>query len=55
MPAFFRWDFIKHGKPLPPAGFASAVPFGTFSNDEHALKAGVNYRFNFGGSAAARY
>jgi outer membrane immunogenic protein len=31
------------------------VPFGTFSNVEHTLKAGVNYRFNFGGSTAARY
>ena len=34
---------------------AALVPFGTFSNDEHVLKAGVNYRFNFGSSAAARY
>ena len=34
---------------------AALVPFGTFNNDEHALKAGVNYRFNLGGSAAARY
>jgi outer membrane immunogenic protein len=27
---------------------ALLVPFGTFSNDEHTLKAGLNYRFNFG-------
>ncbi|HYI29033.1 MAG TPA: outer membrane beta-barrel protein, partial [Bradyrhizobium sp.] len=33
---------------------AALVPFGTFSNDEHTLKAGVNYRFNLG-STAARY
>jgi outer membrane immunogenic protein len=31
------------------------VPFGTFSNDEHTLKAGLNYRFNFAGPVAARY
>jgi outer membrane immunogenic protein len=34
---------------------APLVPFGTFSNVEHTLKAGVNYRFNLGGSTAARY
>jgi outer membrane immunogenic protein len=28
------------------------APFGTFHNDEHTLKLGVNYRFNFAG---ARY
>ena len=33
---------------------APLVPFGTFTNDEHTLKAGVNYRFNLG-STAARY
>ena len=33
---------------------AALVPFGTFSNDEHALKAGVNYRFNFA-SPVGRY
>jgi len=26
---------------------AALAPFGTFHNDEHALKVGVNYRFNF--------
>jgi outer membrane immunogenic protein len=25
------------------------VPFGSFHNDEHTIKAGINYRFNFGG------
>ena len=34
---------------------APLIPFGTFSNVEHTLKAGVNYRFNLGGSTAARY
>jgi len=31
------------------------VPFGSFHNDEHTLKAGVNYRFNWGGPVVARY
>jgi outer membrane immunogenic protein len=31
------------------------APFGTWSNDEHTLKLGVNYRFNFGSPVAARY
>lgn len=34
---------------------ALLVPFGTFTNNEHTLKAGVNYRFNLGGPVAARY
>ena len=34
---------------------AALAPFGTFQNDEHALKAGVNYRFNFNGPVTARY
>ena len=31
------------------------VPYGSFHNDEHTLKIGVNYRFNFAGPIAARY
>jgi outer membrane immunogenic protein len=31
------------------------VPFGTFHNDEHTLKVGVNYRFNFTSPVVARY
>ncbi|MFH0296595.1 outer membrane beta-barrel protein [Bradyrhizobium sp. 31Argb] len=27
---------------------APLVPFGSFHNDEHTVKAGINYRFNFG-------
>jgi outer membrane immunogenic protein len=34
---------------------AALVPFGTFNNDEHTLKLGVNYRFNFASPVAARY
>ena len=31
------------------------VPFGSFHHDEHTLKAGINYRFNFGRPVVARY
>ncbi|WP_407168426.1 outer membrane beta-barrel protein [Bradyrhizobium sp. ORS 111] len=34
---------------------ASLAPFGSFHNDEHTVKAGLNYRFNFGGPAVAPY
>ena len=34
---------------------APLVPFGNFHNDEHTLKLGVNYRFNFASPVAARY
>ena len=31
------------------------VPFGAFRVDEHTVKAGLNYRFNWGGPVVARY
>jgi outer membrane immunogenic protein len=31
------------------------VPFGSFTTDDHTVKAGVNYRFNLGGPVVARY
>jgi outer membrane immunogenic protein len=34
---------------------AFLAQFGSFHNDGHKLKAGVNYRFNFGGPIVARY
>ena len=34
---------------------AALVPFGDFHNDEHTLKLGVNYRFNFASPVVARY
>jgi outer membrane immunogenic protein len=34
---------------------AALVPFGSFRTDDHTLKAGVNYRFNWGGPVVARY
>ncbi|MBI5318526.1 outer membrane beta-barrel protein [Bradyrhizobium sp.] len=34
---------------------AALVPFGAFHNDEHTLKVGVNYRFNFSSPVVARY
>ncbi len=34
---------------------AALVPFGDFRNDEHTIKAGINYRFNWGGPVVAKY
>jgi outer membrane immunogenic protein len=34
---------------------APLVPLGSFTNDDHTVKAGVNYRFNWGAPVAARY
>jgi outer membrane immunogenic protein len=34
---------------------AALAPFGSFHTDDHTLKAGVNYRFNFAGPSGARY
>ena len=34
---------------------AVLVPFGSFHNDEHTVKVGINYRFNFGAPVVARY
>ena len=31
------------------------APFGNFRNDDHTLKLGVNYRFNFASPVVARY
>ena len=40
------------------ASFAPPVPLipaGSFTTDDQTVKAGVNYRFNWGGPIAARY
>jgi outer membrane immunogenic protein len=34
---------------------AALVPTGTFTTDDHVIKAGVNYRFNWGSPVVARY
>ena len=31
------------------------VPLGSFTNDDHTVKVGVNYRFNWGGPVVAKY
>jgi outer membrane immunogenic protein len=31
------------------------VPSGSFTTDDHTVKAGVNYRFNWGGPVVAKY
>ena len=45
------YDFGDARFQSPPA----LVPFGTFHNDEHSLKVGVDYRFYFTTPAVARY
>jgi outer membrane immunogenic protein len=34
---------------------AALIPTGSFTTDDHTFKAGVNYRFNWGGPVAATY
>ena len=34
---------------------AGLVPVGSFTTDDHTVKAGLNYRFNWGGPVVARY
>jgi outer membrane immunogenic protein len=34
---------------------AALVPFGNFTTDDHTVKAGINYRFNWGGPVVAKY
>lgn len=34
---------------------AALVPFGKFTTDDHTVKVGINYRFNWTGPVAARY
>ena len=34
---------------------AALAPFGSFRTDDHVVKAGINYRFNWGGPVVARY
>ena len=37
------------------ANFITPVPFGSFATDDHVIKVGVNYRFNWGGPVVAPY
>jgi outer membrane immunogenic protein len=34
---------------------AALAPFGSFRTDDHVVKAGINYRFNWGGPVVAKY
>lgn len=34
---------------------AALAPFGSFRTEDHVVKAGINYRFNWGGPVVARY
>jgi outer membrane immunogenic protein len=52
--AFGEYQFYDFGK----ASFTSPVlliPAGSFTTDDHTIKAGVNYRFNWGGPIARGY
>ncbi len=35
--------------------FVAPVAFGSFRNEDHTVKAGLNYRFNWGGPVVAKY
>jgi outer membrane immunogenic protein len=52
--AFGEYQYYNFGKASFTAPLA-LVPAGSFTTDDHVVKAGVNYRFNWGGSVAARY
>ena len=52
--AKIEYQYYNFGK----ANFVTPValaPFGSFTTDDHTVKAGLNYRFNWGGPVAARY
>jgi outer membrane immunogenic protein len=52
--AKLEYQYYDFGK----TNFVTPAPlptFGSTRNDEHTVKAGVNYRFNWGGPVAARY
>jgi outer membrane immunogenic protein len=52
--ALAEYQYYNFGKAsfTSPAGL---VPFGSFTTDDHVVKAGVNYRFSWGGPVGARY
>jgi outer membrane immunogenic protein len=52
--AFGEYQYYNFGKANFTAPLA-LVPVGSFTTDDHVVKAGVNYRFNWGGPVAARY
>ncbi|MBV9562970.1 MAG: porin family protein, partial [Bradyrhizobium sp.] len=52
--ALAEYQYYNFGKAsfISPVGL---VPFGSFTTDDHVLKAGINYRFGWGSPLAARY
>lgn len=50
-----EYQYYNFGKTTFAAGSPPDVVGAGFRNDEHAVKAGVNYRFGWGGPAASRY
>jgi len=52
--AKIEYQYYNFGKAnfITPAPLA---PFGSFTTDDHTVKAGLNYRFNWGGPVVAKY
>ncbi len=46
---FYDFDSSRFTTPV------ALVPFGSFRNEEHTVKAGLNYRFNWNGPLVATY
>ncbi|WMT72149.1 outer membrane beta-barrel protein [Bradyrhizobium sp. Ash2021] len=46
---FYDFDSSRFTTPV------ALVPFGSFRNEEHTVKAGLNYRFNWDGPLVAKY
>ncbi|HEU0083104.1 MAG TPA: outer membrane protein [Bradyrhizobium sp.] len=49
--AKFEYQYYDFGR----SAFIAPVAFGAFRVDEHTVKAGLNYRFNWGAPLVARY
>ena len=50
-----EYQYFNFGNSQFIAGPAALVALGSFRNDEHTFKAGLNYRFNWGGPVVAKY
>ena len=50
-----EYQYFNFGNSQFTAGPAALVALGSFRSDEHTFKAGINYRFNWGGPVVAKY
>jgi outer membrane immunogenic protein len=53
--ANIEYQYYNFGKTTFAAGSPPDVVGASFHNDEHTIKAGLNYRFGWGGPAASNY